>query len=31
MNVDIAYQYIAKGVIFIVAVGFDVLSRKKRA
>ena len=31
MNVDIAYQYIAKGVIFIVAVAFDVLSRKKRA
>jgi ABC-type xylose transport system permease subunit len=31
MNVDISFQYIAKGVIFIIAVAFDVITRKKRA
>jgi len=31
LQVDIAYQYIAKGIIFIIAVAFDILSRKKRA
>ena len=31
MNVDVAFQYIAKGVIFIIAVAFDVITRKKRA
>lgn len=30
LGVDVSYQYIAKGVIFIIAVAFDVISRKKR-
>ena len=29
MNIDISYQYIVKGLIFIIAVAFDVRSRKK--
>ena len=29
MNVDISYQYIVKGLIFIIAVAFDVRSRRK--
>jgi putative multiple sugar transport system permease protein len=29
MGIDIAYQYIVKGAIFIIAVAFDVSSRKK--
>lgn len=29
MGIDIAYQYIVKGAIFIIAVAFDVRSRKK--
>ena len=29
MGVGIAYQYVIKGLIFIVAVAFDVLSRRK--
>ena len=31
MGVDVAYQYIAKGIIFIIAVAFDVVTRRKRA
>lgn len=30
LGVDISFQYIVKGVIFILAVAFDVISRKKR-
>jgi len=30
LQVDIAYQYIAKGIIFIIAVAFDIISRKKK-
>jgi len=29
MSIDISYQYIVKGIIFIIAVAFDVLSKKK--
>jgi putative multiple sugar transport system permease protein len=29
MGIDIAYQYVVKGAIFIIAVAFDVRSRKK--
>ena len=29
MGVGIAYQYVIKGIIFIIAVAFDVLNRKK--
>ncbi len=29
MNIDVSYQYIVKGVIFIIAVAFDVRNRKK--
>ena len=29
MSVDISYQYIVKGIIFIAAVAFDVRARKK--
>ena len=29
MNIDISYQYIVKGLIFVIAVAFDVRSRKK--
>ncbi len=29
MGIDISYQYIVKGVIFILAVAFDVMTRKK--
>lgn len=29
MSIDISYQYIVKGIIFIIAVAFDVKSRKK--
>ena len=29
MGVDISYQYVVKGIIFIIAVAFDVISRKK--
>lgn len=29
MGVGIAYQYVVKGIIFIIAVAFDVLNRKK--
>ena len=29
MGVDISYQYIVKGIIFIIAVAFDVRTRKK--
>lgn len=29
MGVDVSYQYIVKGFIFIVAVAFDVRTRKK--
>ena len=29
MTIDISYQYIVKGIIFIIAVAFDVKSRKK--
>ncbi|MBO4638050.1 MAG: sugar ABC transporter permease [Clostridiales bacterium] len=29
MTIDISYQYIVKGIIFIIAVAFDVRSRKK--
>lgn len=29
MGVDISYQYIVKGIIFIVAVAFDVMTKKK--
>lgn len=29
MGVDISYQYVVKGIIFIIAVAFDVRSRKK--
>ena len=29
MNIDISYQYIVKGLIFIIAVAFDVRSRNK--
>lgn len=29
MGVDISYQYIVKGIIFIIAVAFDVQTRKK--
>ena len=29
MSVDISYQYIVKGIIFIVAVAFDVMAKKK--
>ncbi|MBR3517117.1 MAG: hypothetical protein IKO10_12485 [Lachnospiraceae bacterium] len=29
MGIDISYQYIVKGLIFIIAVAFDVRSRKK--
>ena len=29
MSLDISYQHIVKGVIFIIAVAFDVVTRKK--
>jgi putative multiple sugar transport system permease protein len=29
MGIDIAYQYIVKGLIFVIAVAFDVRNRKK--
>ena len=29
MGVDISYQYIVKGIIFVIAVAFDVRSRRK--
>ena len=29
LMIDISYQYIVKGIIFIIAVAFDVKSRKK--
>lgn len=29
MSVDISYQYIVKGIIFIIAVAFDIASKKK--
>jgi len=29
MGIDISYQYIVKGIIFVIAVAFDVRSRKK--
>ena len=29
MGIDISYQYIVKGLIFVIAVAFDVRSRKK--
>ena len=29
MNIDVSYQYIVKGIIFIIAVAFDVKNRKK--
>ena len=29
MNIDVSYQYIVKGIIFIIAVAFDVRNRKK--
>lgn len=29
MGVDISFQYVVKGIIFIIAVAFDVISRKK--
>lgn len=31
MNIGIAYQYVIKGIIFVIAVAFDVISRKKAA
>ena len=30
MGIDISYQYIVKGIIFIIAVAFDVSTRKKK-
>ena len=30
MGIDISYQYIVKGVIFILAVAFDIITRNKR-
>jgi putative multiple sugar transport system permease protein len=30
MGVDVSFQYIVKGVIFIIAVAFDVRTRGKR-
>jgi putative multiple sugar transport system permease protein len=30
MGVDISYQYIVKGIIFIIAVAFDVTTRMKK-
>jgi putative multiple sugar transport system permease protein len=30
MGVDISYQYVVKGIIFIVAVAFDVMTRSKK-
>lgn len=29
MGIGIAYQYVIKGIIFIIAVAFDVISRKR--
>ena len=30
LGIDISFQYIVKGAIFIIAVAFDVISRKRK-